>query len=72
MTALEQPSRDRQRPRRRGRRAWPVVLAVVAAGALLFAFGVAFGMALHDDPEPGARSLLRTLTPLPQTTASTP
>ena len=52
MTALEQPSRDRQRPRRR-RRAWPVVLAVVAAGALLFAFGVAFGMALHDDPEPG-------------------
>lgn len=72
MTALEQPSRERSRARRR-RRTWPRVLAVGAAAVLLFLLGVAFGMALHDDPEPGGTvTLVRTLTPLPQATASTP
>jgi hypothetical protein len=36
----------------------------------LFAVGVAFGMALRDDPEPGGVvTQVRTLEPLPQTPA---
>jgi hypothetical protein len=70
VTALEQPSRDR--PRRR-RRAWPRIVAMAVAAVLLFAVGVAFGMALHDDPEPGGtQTIVRTLEPGTQTTASTP
>jgi hypothetical protein len=41
---------------------------VVLAGAvaLAFAIGIALGEALHDNPRPGgARTLVRTLTPLP-------
>lgn len=66
MSALQQPSRDR--PRRR-RRAWPRIAAAVLVGAA-FAVGVAFGMALRDDPDPGGTvTLVRTLEPLPQTPA---
>ena len=69
MSSLEHPSRERRR--RRGRRAWPRVLAVGVAVVLVFALGVAFGMALHDDPEPGGTvTLVRTLEPLPQATAT--
>jgi hypothetical protein len=47
----------------------------VAAGCvalLLLAVGVALGMALRDDPEPGGTvTIVRTLEPLPQTPATT-
>ncbi len=40
---------------------------------VLFAVGVALGMALRDDPEPGGTvTLVRTLEPRPQETATTP
>jgi hypothetical protein len=67
VTALEQPSRDR---RRRQRRSWSRRIALAAAVILLFAVGVALGMALRDDPEPGGTvTLIRTLEPRPQQTA---
>jgi len=50
--------------RRRGPRAglW---LALVAAGVVLFAIGVALGEALHDNPRPGGTlTYVRTLHPL--------
>ena len=66
MTQLEQPSRDR---RRRQRRRWSRRIALAAAVMLLFAVGVALGMALRDDPEPGGTvTLIRTLEPRPQQT----
>ena len=71
MSALEQPSRDRRR--RPSRRAWPRVLAVVTIAILVFAVGVALGMALRDDPEPGGTvTFVRTLEPRPQTPATGP
>jgi hypothetical protein len=40
---------------------------------VLFAVGIALGMALRDDPEPGGTvTLIRTLEPQPQQTATTP
>lgn len=67
MTALQQPSRDR--PRRR-RRSWLRLLVVTIVATALFAVGVAFGMAVRDDPEPGGTvTQVRTLEPLPQTPA---
>ncbi len=42
-----------------------IVLLVVGA-AIVFAVGVAFGEALHDNPQPGGtQTLVRTLQPLP-------
>jgi hypothetical protein len=71
VSALEQPSRERRRRPRR--RAWPRVAAVAAIAVLVFAVGVALGMALRDDPEPGGTvTLVRTLEPRPQTPAATP
>ncbi len=65
MSALQQPSRDR--PRRR-RRSWSRLLVMTVAAVALFAVGVALGMALRDDPEPGGTvTHVRTLEPLPQT-----
>jgi hypothetical protein len=72
VSALEQPSTERRRrpPRRR---AWPRLLALVVGVLLVFVCGVAFGMALRDDPEPGGTvTYVRTLEPLPQRPASTP
>ena len=67
MTALQQPSRDR--PRRR-RRSWLRLLVVTIVATALFAVGVAFGMAVRDDPEPGGTvTQVRTLKPLSQTPA---
>jgi hypothetical protein len=49
------------------RRTWPRVLAAVAAGVVLFALGVALGLALDDRPVPGGtQTFVRTLEPLPQ------
>ncbi|HET8607864.1 MAG TPA: hypothetical protein VFL66_12660 [Gaiellaceae bacterium] len=46
---------------RRGR-----VAALIVAGAVLFALGVAVGEALHDNPRPGGtQTRVRTLRPLP-------
>jgi len=67
VSALQQPSRDR--PRRRKRSWWRLLVVTVLAVAL-FAAGVALGMALRDDPEPGGTvTQVRTLEPLPQTPA---
>ncbi len=53
----------------RKRRTWPRVLAAVVGAALLFALGVALGLALDDRPVPGGtQTSIRTLPPLPQTT----
>jgi hypothetical protein len=52
----------------RKRRTWPRVAAVVVGALLLFAVGLALGLALDDRPVPGGtQTLVRTLEPLPQT-----
>jgi hypothetical protein len=49
------------------RRTWPRVVAVVLGAAILFALGVALGLALDDRPVPGGtQTYVRTLQPLPQ------
>ena len=54
-----------ERPRRRRRRWSPVrPLLVLAAALILFGIGVAVGMALHDNPQPGITStFVKTLHP---------
>ena len=53
----------------RKRRTRPRVLAAGVGAALLFALGVALGLALDDRPVPGGtQTSIRTLPPLPQTT----
>jgi hypothetical protein len=43
------------------------VAALVVCGVLVFALGVALGLALDDRPVPGGRqTVVRTLEPLPQ------
>ena len=60
------PAANRRRAPRRS--AWPRVLALVVGAAVLFAFGVALGLALDDRPVPGGtQTFVRTLEPLPQT-----
>jgi hypothetical protein len=55
-----QRRRERQRRKPRGR--WPT-LAVVLGLALVFAFGIALGEALHDNPKPGgSHTIERTFT----------
>ena len=51
------------------RRLWPRVVALVVCAAILFALGVALGLALDDRPVPGGtQTYVRTLEPLPQQT----
>lgn len=39
---------------------------IILGAAFVFAIGVAFGEALHDNPKPGGtQTLVRTLQPLP-------
>jgi hypothetical protein len=73
VTALEQPSAaGRRRPPRRRRRGLRAVVGACLV-MLVFAIGVALGMALRDDPEPGGTvTIVRTLEPLPQTPATAP
>ena len=60
------PAANRRRASRRSRH-WPHVLAVVVGAAVLFALGVALGLALDDRPVPGGtQTFVRTLEPLPQ------
>jgi hypothetical protein len=55
-----------ERRRRRRRRRWPGVVVPLLLVLLVFAFGVALGEALHDNPKPGGtQTLVRTLKPLP-------
>ena len=56
----------RRRPPRK-RRLWPRVVALVVCAVLVFALGVALGLALDDRPVPGGtQTVVRTLEPLPQ------
>ena len=60
------PSRQARRSGRRRSR-WPRVVALLVGVALVFALGVAFGLALDDRPVPGGtQTFVRTLEPLPQ------
>ena len=68
MSSLDTEASVARRAARRRRR-WPRVLAAIAAAAILFALGVALGLALDDRPVPGGtQTSIRTLPPLPQTT----
>ena len=54
----------RRAPRRRR---WPWVVAAIVAAAVVFASGLALGLALEDRPVPGGtQTSIRTLEPLPQ------
>jgi ferric-dicitrate binding protein FerR (iron transport regulator) len=60
------PGRQARRPSRR-RRPWRRVAALVVGVVLVFALGVALGLALDDRPVPGGtQTFVRTLEPLPQ------
>lgn len=62
-------SLTRRRPPRR-RSPWPRVAALVVGAVLLFALGVALGLALDDRPVPGGtQTFVRTLEPVPQQSA---
>lgn len=60
---------DTRLARRQGTRgrSWPRVALVVIGAMLLFALGVALGLALDDRPVSGGTvTYVRTLEPLPQ------
>jgi hypothetical protein len=62
-------TRDERLVRRRAprRRRWPWVVAAIVAAAVVFASGLALGLALEDRPVPGGtQTSVRTLEPLPQ------
>jgi hypothetical protein len=64
---LDADARVARRAARR-RRTWPRIVAVVVGAALVFAIGLAVGLALQDRPVPGGtQTFVRTLEPLPQT-----
>jgi hypothetical protein len=66
--SVEPASARRRQPRRRS--AWPRIAALVLGAAILFALGVALGLALDDRPVPGGtQTFVRTLEPIPQQTA---
>ncbi len=61
-------SAARRRPPRRS--PWPRVAALVVGAVLVFALGVALGLALDDRPVPGGtQTFVRTLEPVPQQSA---
>jgi hypothetical protein len=48
-------------------RRWPKILLAAVVAVLLFAAGLALGLALEDRPVPGGtQTSVRTLEPLPQ------
>jgi len=60
---------DARLARRRGPRVrrWPTIALAVVLAVLLFAAGLALGLALEDRPVPGGtQTSVRTLEPLPQ------
>lgn len=67
--SVDPASVARRRPPRRRRR-WPRVAALVVGAAVLFALGLALGLALDDRPVPGGtQTFVRTLEPVPQQSA---
>ena len=67
--SVEPASVVRRRPPRR-RSPWPRIAALVVGAVILFALGVALGLALDDRPVPGGtQTFVRTLEPVPQQTA---
>jgi hypothetical protein len=63
---LDTEARVARRASRRRRR-WPRIVAGVLGALLLFAVGLALGLALRDRPVPGGtETFVRTLEPLPQ------
>jgi hypothetical protein len=67
--SIDPASVARRRPPRRRRR-WPRIAALVVGAAVLFALGVALGLALDDRPVPGGtQTFVRTLEPVPQQSA---
>jgi purine-cytosine permease-like protein len=50
------------------RRTWPRVVGALVAAIVLFALGVALGLALDDRPVPGGtQTFVRSLEPITQT-----
>jgi hypothetical protein len=67
VSGLDTDARVARRAARRRRR-WPRVVAAILGAVVLFALGVALGLALDDRPVPGGtQTSIRTLPPLPQT-----
>ena len=61
------PVTRRRAPRRSP---WPRIAALVAGAVIVFALGVALGLALDDRPVPGGtQTFVRTLEPVPQQSA---
>ena len=49
---------------------WPRVAALVVGAVIVFALGVALGIAHNDRPAPGGtQTIVRTLEPVPQQSA---
>jgi hypothetical protein len=67
--SVDPASVTRRRPPRR-RSPWPRVAALVVGAVILFALGLALGLALDDRPVPGGtQTFVRTLEPVPQRSA---
>ena len=67
--SVDPASAARRRPPRR-RSPWPRVAALVVGEVIVFALGIALGLALDDRPVPGGtQTFVRTLEPMPQQSA---
>ena len=67
--SVDPASAARRRPPRR-RSPWPRVAALVVGAVIVFALGIALGLALDDRPVPGGtQTFVRTLEPMPQQSA---
>lgn len=65
MSSLDPLARARRPVRRQS--PWLRVLLLVVGAVVLFALGLALGLALDDRPVPGGtQTFVRTLEPLPQ------
>ena len=66
--SVDPASATRRRAPRRS--PWPRIAALVAGAVIVFALGVALGLALDDRPVPGGtQTFVRTLEPVPQQSA---
>ena len=66
--SVDPASGTRRRAPRRS--PWPRIAALVAGAVIVFALGVALGLALDDRPVPGGtQTFVRTLEPVPQQSA---